>query len=716
MQDISWDLENLDAVPAWRGSIDRFAEGQIADWAIALENPARPVVLDICVLGEKVMSVVCAGFRQDVPARLQLPVKAGFVTDLAKMPPPAARAVLARLRDSDAAQFPVSDCLEIRIAGQDLRLPVSHGLNDAMIDRKALIALLEPLVRQFEHGDSTRIQERDRLLDAPVETGTWPARVIAYYLPQFHPFGQNDEWWGDGFTEWTNVTVARPMFPDHYQPHLPADLGYYDLRVADVQRRQVDLARRYGISGFCYYYYWFSGQTLMTLPIDRHVSEDYDVDFCLCWANETWSRRWDGSEADVLIGQRHDFDSDVAFIHSCLPYFRSDRYIKIDGAPFLQVYRISLMENPAATIARWREIVKAEGFPDLHVCMVETFGLTDPGLHGCDSSSQFPPHDVIGREISDEITGADPAYAGQVYDYADVLRKEMARSDPPYLRFRGAMPSWDNTSRKGLSGNVFQGASPALFETWMKFLVNDARRRLPADRRLIFVNAWNEWAEGAHLEPDRRHGHGNLRAVRNALGSESLALLPLLPGATDSDEALDETRRYVDSLIRTNAELTRLIRRDRHDLRYGEEAEFLRIPPGLLKCRSVVNGTFGIDTVNGRMVNPQRPVMVGPSRHLDLRGWIVMQGQRVGGLMLGLRNSDGPDDDRHVAAVWLSENRDDVVRSLSLTDQALGCGFGASTLLNGVPPGAYDLELICPDPDDARAGMAVQTYVRVWVG
>jgi lipopolysaccharide biosynthesis protein len=430
-------------------------------------------------------------------------------------------------------------------------------------------------------GPAGRISLRDRLLAAPLAIPPTPVRIVAYYLPQFHPFPENDEWWGSGFTEWTNVATAASIFEGHDQPRIPSDLGFYDLRLDEVHEKQIDLAKSYGLSGFCYYYYWFSGTSLMTLPIDRHLNKGYDFDFCLCWANETWSRRWDGSEDDILIKQNHSFDSDSKFIHACLQYFRSDRYIKINGAPLLQVYRISLLERPRETIAHWRDVVRAAGFPDLHVCMVESFGLADPDEFGCDSSCQFPPHGVIAGEMNTVVDGLASGYTGSIYNYSEVVRNEIARPDVSHVRFRTAMPSWDNTARKGLAGNVFAGATCELFETWLCHLVADAGTRLPDGQRFVFVNAWNEWAEGAHLEPDQKKGHGNLRAVRNSLVPEALALAPLLSPIEKLDEPLAITRRLVESLMTSNRELTRIVSESQFGLRMDESA-FVRVPPDCL--------------------------------------------------------------------------------------------------------------------------------------
>lgn len=713
------DLSNLDQEPSERGAIDSFTDGVLRGWAVSAANPLRPVKLELWLAGVRVTNFVAGEPRPDVSELIGLPIRAGFVFDLAKVTRSNARDVLARLRQlQDPAVWP-QDLISVRIEGTDLELPIWEGMLDAKTEIAPLVARLVP------QAEVTAGQQRAAVRDLLASHNLEPAghsdasvRVVAYYLPQFHPFAQNNEWWGTGFTEWTNVTSAKPFYKDHYQPHLPADLGFYDLRLDQVQRDQIALAKLYGVSAFCYYYYWFSGETLMTLPLDRHVEQDLDMDFCLCWANESWSRRWDGSESDVLIGQRHVYDSDVEFIRSCLPYFRSKRYIKIDGAPVLQVYRISLLERPVETLERWREIVRAEGFPNLHVTMVESFGLVDPLEFGCDSSCQFPPHGVVGDRINPEIEELAPGFTGTIYSYGEIVRGEIARPAAAHTRFRAAMPSWDNTARKGRAGNVFAGATPALFETWMRCLVADARQRLPEGERFVFVNAWNEWAEGTHLEPDRKHGHANLRAVRNALAPESLALAPLLaPADGAADDPMAETRRYVAGLIAANRELTRLVSQPRFGMRLGEGAAFVSVPLSLLKVKPAATAHCNLDTVNGRPFGRGAAIPMKASQGLFLKGWLVCPETSSSALLVGLRSKSGPLEGQfYVAAIDVREPRPDVVEAFGLDNSSLNTGFSVRASLQDVKPGEYEIEFISPDVSSATSGLVVPAGFAILVG
>lgn len=217
-------------------------------------------------------------------------------------------------------------------------------------------------------------------------------KIIPFYLPQYHEIPENDEWWGKGFTEWTNVTKALPLYEEHYQPHVPTDLGYYNLvKDKDIKERQVELANKYNIFGFCYYYYWFNGKRLLEKPLnDVLENKELDFPFCICWANESWSRRWDGQEKELLMQQIHDEDSDKRFIEEVIPMLKDSRYICIeDGVPIILIYRAELFPDLKNTVKYWKEKCRANGIKDLHVCMVQSFGQQDPEIHGCDSAVEF---------------------------------------------------------------------------------------------------------------------------------------------------------------------------------------------------------------------------------------------------------------------------------------------------------------------------------------
>lgn len=345
------------------------------------------------------------------------------------------------------------------------------------------------------------------------------ARVIAFYLPQFHPIPENDEWWGEGFTEWTNVRPARPLFEGHYQPHEPDKfLGYYDLRDSSVMRKQIELAKQYGIEGFCFYTYWFSGTRLLETPVDNYLADaTLDLPFCICWANENWSRRWDGKDNDLLMVQHYSDQDDVAFISHMAKYLRDPRYLRVDGKPLLIVYRPNLFPSMSETATRWRDFCREIGLGEIYIAYVQSFEKRDPADYGLDAAIEFPPNNSAPPDISKNVVGARVDFSGKIYDWRIFLQRSENFKPKNYTVLRGACPSWDNTARKKERGTVFANSSPKLFERWLTNVFEDTLRRIEdVDQRLVFINAWNEWGEGAHLEPDKRHGYAWLQAVRQA--------------------------------------------------------------------------------------------------------------------------------------------------------------------------------------------------------
>jgi GT2 family glycosyltransferase len=345
-------------------------------------------------------------------------------------------------------------------------------------------------------------------------------RAIAFYLPQFHPIPENDAWWGEGFTEWTNVTRAKPLFAGHAQPRVPADLGYYDLRLPEVRETQATLAARHGLAGFCYYYYWFNGKRLLERPLlDMVEQKRPDFPFCVCWANENWTRRWDGRADQVLIGQKHSPEDDRLFLESLLPCFADRRYIRVNGRPLLLLYRPHLLPDIARTTAFWRSAAREAGFGDLYLAAVESFGAAwnaDPRPWGFDAAVEFPPHGLAMRMAR---PSGSPR-ASHFFDYARSAEMFMARRLPAYPLLRTVMPSWDNSPRSRERAHVFLNGSPEVYGRWLQTMVRQTRELRFGEERLVFINAWNEWAEGNYLEPDQVHGHAYLEATARALGAK----------------------------------------------------------------------------------------------------------------------------------------------------------------------------------------------------
>ena len=367
----------------------------------------------------------------------------------------------------------------------------------------------------------------------PEHRGTPPpssgVRLIAFYLPQFHSIPENDAWWGEGFTEWTNVRTATPQFTGHYQPRVPIDAGYYDLREPDVQRRQVELAKRHGIGGFCFYFYWFAGRRLLETPLLNYLNDNtLDLPFCLCWANENWTRRWDGREQDLLIGQEHSTEDDLRFIEYVSLYLKDSRYIRIDGRPLLLVYRPALFPDPAATVVRWREWCRASGIGELYIAMVQSFQDLDPRPYGIDAAVEFPWHTGLPTDVTAHLVPAKSEFRGHVFDWKDYATKCEDQPDQPWTQMRGVMPGWDNTPRRKSEAHLFQGHTPAGYGRWLRSALRwTLARNRSAEERLLFINAWNEWGEGAYLEPDHRFGYAFLNATRTAV--EEVAREPADP-------------------------------------------------------------------------------------------------------------------------------------------------------------------------------------------
>ena len=369
------------------------------------------------------------------------------------------------------------------------------------------------LAKPLEH-----IPKEEMHAGVPVATDI---RAIAIYLPQFHAIPENDEWWGRGFTEWMNVRRATPQYAGHYQPHVPhPDLGYYDLNDATVLEKQAAMARAAGIEGFCFYYYWFNGRRLLNMPTDRLLATGKpDFPFCFCWANENWTRTWDGGDKEILMGQEHSDESDERFILDLIPAFRDPRYIRVEGKPLLIVYRPGLLPDPAATARHWRETCRREGIGEIFLARMQMFDWELEGRDpGYDTVIQFPP---VSRGVSPNLKNSvrlhDSAkFTGEVRDYRLSAAHYPFENIGPAL-WPGVCPSWDNTARRMERGHSWIHSSPEIYHRWLSIVAHRARQALPPQQRFVFINAWNEWAEGCHLEPDEKFGYAWLNATRLAL-------------------------------------------------------------------------------------------------------------------------------------------------------------------------------------------------------
>ena len=497
-----------------------------------------------------------------------------------------------------------------------------------------------------------------------IEAQTVDVRLIAFYLPQFHPIPENDQWWGKGFTEWTNVAQAKPLFEGHYQPHIPADLGFYDLRLPEARIAQAELAKKYGIHGFCYYYYWFAGKRLLNRPLDDVLaSQTPDFPFCICWANENWTRRWDGQAHEILIAQEFSDEQNQAFAESIVPILQDRRYIRIDGKPLLLIYRADIFPNALHTTNQWREIFRNHNVGEVHLAVALTCfsgllsGLTDPTQLGFDSAVQFAPHEIPAPETTpDEPT--TPEFSGKFYDYKTTAVNAVATKNPKAKVFLSAMPSWDNTARRKTAAHAFLNSNPQDYEFWLRGAIEKTRQRYSGDERIVFVNAWNEWAEGAHLEPDQKYGHSFLVATHQALhGTDHwsilIKLLQYLPleRQTHLDELLDQLEQCLRAMNQSLRVIQQLLSQ-----KLAQVVEVVRI-------ETDSDLLWNLDSLESKQ-----------SVHLssiELRGWAMGVHMPISALEVRYHNYQ-------IAQVPIHLNRPDVANHFSNSHSeysAQGCGF-----------------------------------------
>jgi hypothetical protein len=552
-------------------------------------------------------------------------------------------------------------------------------------------------------------------------------RLIAFYLPQFHPIPENDEWWGAGFTEWTNVRRASPQYPGHYQPRVPGELGYYDLRDADVRHRQAALAKQFGVHGFCYYYYWFSGRRLLEQPLDLMLADRaLDLPFCLCWANETWSRRWDGSEDETLIAQQYRPEDPARFIRDLIPILADPRYITVAGAPVILVYRPAVIPDVRGVLRTWREVAAAAGVPKLHLCAMQTALYTSGLDDGFDAMVEFPPHSVVVGEMTTSMPDLAVDFSGKVFSYPDVVQFSIGRETAARLPvYRGVMTGWDNTARRGRASHIFHEATPEHYEMWLRRVVDYTVRNHDGDRRLVFVNAWNEWAEGAYLEPDQAYGRRFLEATaRGMSGMPSReAVLDRLRQATagnaDAAAALSELERVLD--VRAGAPAAP---GPGNQSREGVTVTFepadrtaFAVPTDLRP-----NDVEGfLDALN--TPNYHQGVTLDRRYDVLVQGWVAsrrIETSTHSPVIFLLTNLET--GAKYAAKLMGRVRRDDVVAHLQSRSRfrrvraawALFSGFRAYLNLEAVEPGQYKLDLVVPGGNRARgAVMAIAVPIAV---
>ena len=343
-------------------------------------------------------------------------------------------------------------------------------------------------------------------------------KPVAFYLPQYYPTPINNKNWGNGFTEWTNVAHALPQYYGHYQPHIPEKMSYYDLRNNAVMEEQCILAKEYGLYGFCFYYYYFNGNNPLELPLVNYANNpNITFPFCLCWANENWTRRWDGKQQEVLLEQTYSPEEMLDFIMKISKYFLHENYIKIEGKPLLIIYNVLQIPNLDSCIDMWRQYCRKAGIGEIFLVCAKTFGLEDINIiKKFDACVEFPPHGIYIPPKIDYSLLSNKFFEGNIYHIQDYI--STITTTKSYLLFHGAFPSWDNTARTSNKAKIFSDATPATFKLWLQKIIY-ITQTYPVDKRFIFINAWNEWGEGAHLEPDRKYGYAYLEILRQCISS-----------------------------------------------------------------------------------------------------------------------------------------------------------------------------------------------------
>ncbi|WP_114911426.1 glycoside hydrolase family 99-like domain-containing protein [Acidibrevibacterium fodinaquatile] len=409
------------------------------------------------------------------------------------------------------------------------------------------------------------------------------AKVLAFYLPQFHPCPENDAWWGKGFTEWTNLGRALPRFAGHYQPRIPRDLGHYRLDGAETLARQIELAKGAALGGFVFYFYWFNRRRLLDQPIETFLANPHlDFPFCLMWANENWTRQWDGMDQQILIAQEYRPEDEAALIACFARHFADPRYIRIAGRPLLFIYRAALIPDSGAAIARWRQRFRTEHGEDPLLVMAQSFTDHDPRAHGLDGAVEFPPHKLTtGLEmINDRLEPFDPDFSAEVYDYDDIVIRSLTTARPDYPLIKTAIPGWDNDPRREGGGLVVHGATPARYQAWLGRLIDEARARPFHGEPLVCINAWNEWAEGAYLEPDVHFGAAFLNATGRAItGRPASAAGLVLVGHDALAHGAQQLLLHLGRHLRRHAGLAvTFLLRDGGPL----EAEYAKVAPTLV--------------------------------------------------------------------------------------------------------------------------------------
>ena len=441
-------------------------------------------------------------------------------------------------------------------------------------------------------------------------------KLIAFYLPQFHIIPENNQWWGDGFTEWTNVTQARPAFNGHKQPKTPGALGYYDASQPQTLERQIGLAEKYGLEAFCFYYYWFNGKRLLSKPLDEFVKLDHNFKFMICWANENWTRSWDGLNHDILLKNDQTFDNDVHFVEDILPLLLDSRYLtQNDGAKWLAVYRESNIESPDLLFAAWKAIAAENGIK-LHISTIDGFGQINNVNSAVDSYIQFPPLTASIDRINDRYLINSGYENVSIYSYEDlmdaslsVFNNSLSNANSKKL-YPGVTPGWDNSARKKGNAHIMTGESPRVFGAWVEKCCSIQNKIRDNNDRFLFINAWNEWAEGAFLEPDKFDGERKLIELIQGVNRADLT--------RDQNTSNDNSNLFIKNLKRSGKfnSFTGLFNVN----------IFSNYIPYAIRNSSLVQSDieflFNVEKINGKEKKTQEVYFLKKENGISIDGWV----------------------------------------------------------------------------------------------
>ena len=511
-------------------------------------------------------------------------------------------------------------------------------------------------------------------------------KAIAFYLPQYHPIAENNQWWGEGFTEWKKVVSAKCAFQGHYQPQIPGALGFYDASEYKTLMAQAQLAEKYNLYGFCFYYYWFNGRRVLSKPLDNYITNKINFPFMICWANENWTRRWDGQENEILLKQENSLENDLSLIDDVIPILQCSNYIiNPDGGKWLLVYKPSLIENSELLFNAWRKRASEFGMK-LHISCIDNFSTENYYSYGVDSSIQFPPISNNLNRINDYFDLKNGYENVNIFDYDEISEKftdEYLISSGINI-YPGVIPGWDNSPRRGPLANIVHGNTPRKFNQWIRNVCKFQNEKKIDSERFLFINAWNEWAEGAHLEPDEKNEEQYLQALSDGLLEADLCEQTFQP--TMQTEVLIKKLQESGALNYSSSFLS--------------ISKFSNSEPSSISLakKHIANGRnnflFIIDSINGRPL--QKEVMRIDKRYgLYITGWWA---------------TTTPYDHKHQTFIHLSNNdasywghssknqdRPDVKEKYPNLHSN---GFIMNFTIEEVPAGKYSLTFIVTLRDD----------------